>query len=68
MSDFVYLALTLLCFAGLALLVGIIDSRLEPDPHHDPTDLDADEPQADEPRADESQADEATDLSGAVRR
>lgn len=57
MSDFVYLALTLLCFAGLALLVGIIDSRLEPDPHHDPTDLD-----------DETQADEAADLSGTVRR
>lgn len=57
MSDFVYLALTLLCFAGLALLVGIIDSRLEPDPHHDPTDLGA-----------ETQADEAADLSGTVRR
>jgi hypothetical protein len=32
-SDFVYLALTLLSFAGLALLVGILGSRLEPDPH-----------------------------------
>lgn len=68
MSDFVYLALTLLCFAGLALLVGVIDSRLESDPHHDPTDLDADDPQADESQAGESQADEATDLSGTVRR
>ncbi|WGL51565.1 hypothetical protein P5P86_16555 [Nocardioides sp. BP30] len=44
MSDFVYLALTLLSFAGLALLVGAIDSRLEPDPdpHSDSADTDPD--------------------------
>jgi hypothetical protein len=40
-SDFVYLALTLLSFAGLALLVGILGSRLDPDPH-DSTDNDSD--------------------------
>lgn len=38
MSDFVYVALTLLSFAGLALLVGVLDSRLttETDPDPDP--------------------------------
>lgn len=36
MSDFVYLALTLLSFAGLALLVGILGSRLDPDPDPEP--------------------------------
>ena len=47
MSDFVYLALTLLSFAGLALLVGALESRLEPDPHDlDPTDLDPTDPDA----------------------
>lgn len=45
MSDFVYLALTLLSFSGLALLVGILGSRLAPDPDPEPdpdsTDRDA---------------------------
>jgi len=35
-SDFVYLALTLLSFAGLALLVGVLDARPRPDPDSDP--------------------------------
>jgi hypothetical protein len=34
-SDFVYLALTLLSFAGLALLIGLLDARLKADPHAD---------------------------------
>lgn len=28
MSDLIYISLTLVCFAGLALLVGLIDRRL----------------------------------------
>lgn len=28
MSDLIYILLTLVCFAGLALLVGLIDRRL----------------------------------------
>lgn len=38
MSDFVYVALTLLSFAGLALLIGALDARLgsASDPDHDP--------------------------------
>lgn len=30
MSDLIYILLTLACFAGLALLVGLIDRRLGP--------------------------------------
>ncbi|MFE7227133.1 hypothetical protein ACFU7D_20225 [Nocardioides sp. NPDC057577] len=37
MSDLIYILLTLACFAGLALLVGLIDRRLgATDPDADP--------------------------------
>ena len=67
MSDFVYLALTLLSFAGLALLVGVLESRLEPDPHDlDPTDPDLTDPA--DPDAGSDAGREAGTPATAVRR